>query len=82
MKALDELHNRLKKEAYSRVLNEQVQLAERLEGLSLFLKNEEGHHYVNTEELMLMFTQQDIMREYLDVLHQRAKIMKDAIKED
>jgi hypothetical protein len=82
MNALYKVHNKLKKEAYSRVLNEQVQLSERLEGLSLFLNNKENHHLVNSEEFMLMCTQQDIMREYLEVLHQRAKLMKNEIKED
>ena len=73
---------KIDKEVYSRLLNERIQLAERLEGLSLFLKNKEQYSLINTEQLMLMCTQQDIMREYLDVLHQRAKLIKDEIKED
>ena len=73
---------KIDKEVYSRLLNERIQLAERLEGLSAFLKNKEKCSLINTEQLMLMCTQQDIMREYLDVLHQRAKLIKDEIKED
>ena len=54
------------------LLNERIQLAERLTNLNVFLLNNES--YVFRE---LLLKQQSIMQEYLSVLNERIKELKD-----